>query len=76
MRGIILSDIKVDSIWKHSGKKATGDLYQVYSVSQLKLGGTWLEEPLISYRSAAGEEYSRLESEFKKSFTLTLLTVN
>ena len=75
MRGIILSDIKVDSIWKHGGKTATGDLYQVVSMSRIKIGGTWLEEPVVSYQSATGEVYSRFEGDFKKSFKPTLLTL-
>ena len=68
MKGIILSDVKVDSIWKHAGKTATGDLYQVVSMSRIKIGGTWLEEPVVSYRSTTGEVFSRFESDFKNSF--------
>lgn len=62
-----MSDINVGSVWQHQNNEC---YYTVTSVSSFKLGGTWLDEPLVTYKSEADDFYSRFESDFKASFTL------
>lgn len=57
--------INIGSKWTHRNNEYQ---YEVIAVSSIKLGGTWLEELLVTYQSLDGDKYSRLESDFICSF--------
>lgn len=60
--------IELGSLWQHKNNR---EIYQVVMIAPLKLGGVWLQEPVITYRSSNDQTFHRLEKGFLESFTLS-----
>jgi hypothetical protein len=65
-----MNDLIEGSVWKHHSHLDNAPAaYTIVSVAPIKLGGTWLSEEVVTYKSSVGLIYHRLEENFRASFT-------